>query len=508
MLRFFISYSRSDRLFVDLLVPMLLPVYGNDSVWFDEQIPGGSDWWQLILQEIGRCDIFLMLISNDSLTSNYCQDECREALRLKKALLPIIVRPKTDIWSYVAPDLEGTLRKINYIDLSTGFKEPKAVTSLYGAINKLVENLAFRPPLSSESLASHEDIPGIIAAFFAANSTNNWPAAREAIAKLRGRSNVPDFFNIQKYEELVALYEMREQQYNVLRIMAEHDDIAALGDAFRVFHARFPDYDPDHLFDRPPHPDSDLAVTDLLPPPFEWCEIPSGVVSIRDASAINPPGSKGGQFTVPQFSMAKYPVTNAQFQIFVDAANGYANPNWWDFSLDAARWRRDNPAPKATAFPGSDFPRTNVCWYEAIAFCLWLSETTAQMITLPTIQQWQRAAEGNDNRLFPWGNNFDQKLCNFKTRGASPVTQFLGGASPYGVMDMVGNVLEWCLNEWSSGDTDLKTGSRRLLKGGSWHKSRLEELEITYLFWNYSDFRVDNRGFRIVKNSSNRFSGA
>ena len=112
-MRFFISYSRADRFYVDHFIPLLLPVYGQGSVWFDEQIPGGIDWQQLILDEIGKCDIFLMLISNDALTSEFCQKECREAIRLNKPILPIVVRPKTDIGGHIADDLKIIVQKIN-----------------------------------------------------------------------------------------------------------------------------------------------------------------------------------------------------------------------------------------------------------------------------------------------------------------------------------------------------------------------------------------------------------
>ena len=92
MARIFISYSRSDRPFIDQFVPLIRRVYGNDSLWYDDDIHGGSNWWRMILTEIGKCDLFIYLISNESLESPYCQAELCEALRLKKQILPVIVR--------------------------------------------------------------------------------------------------------------------------------------------------------------------------------------------------------------------------------------------------------------------------------------------------------------------------------------------------------------------------------------------------------------------------------
>ena len=101
MARIFISYSRADRPFVDDLVLLLRRVYGHDGLWYDDDIHGGEDWWQTILAEIAACELFVYLISNDSLASPYCQAEMREALRLRKQILPVIVRPSFESNSVV-----------------------------------------------------------------------------------------------------------------------------------------------------------------------------------------------------------------------------------------------------------------------------------------------------------------------------------------------------------------------------------------------------------------------
>jgi len=93
-------------------------------------------------------------------------------------------------------------------------------------------------------------------------------------------------------------------------------------------------------------------------------------------------------FDVPAFAIAKYPVTNAQFQVFADAPSGYAEPKWWEYSKEAKGWRKANAQPQDRAFPGDDHPRANVTWYETIAFCRWLSEKANAQILLPTEQQW------------------------------------------------------------------------------------------------------------------------
>ncbi|GIL12113.1 MAG: hypothetical protein BroJett038_08330 [Chloroflexota bacterium] len=218
-----------------------------------------------------------------------------------------------------------------------------------------------------------------------------------------------------------------------------------------------------------PAPTTPLQLPDLsaiLPPPFEWCPIPAGQVTLEEGGYV----PKGGQtFDVPAFAMAKYPITNAQFDVFVKAKDGYADPQWWDYSDDAKAWREKNATPEAPAFGGvGDHPRVNVTWYEAAAFCRWLNSKVptpnpspfdgegrrgGDIITLPTEQQWQRAAQGDDGRAYPWGSDFDAKSCNIDESGigkTTPVTAYPNGASPFGVMDMAGNVWEWCLTDYNT----------------------------------------------------------
>jgi len=145
MARIFISYSRADRAFVEELVPLLRQVLPEYDVWYDDQISGGEDWWRRILVEIGLCDLFVYLLSNDSLESPYCQAEFREALRLRKACLPVIVRPKTDV-GRTAPELATVIRTLQWIDLGEGFKNPRANAKLYAAIRKLLSEVTAFPP--------------------------------------------------------------------------------------------------------------------------------------------------------------------------------------------------------------------------------------------------------------------------------------------------------------------------------------------------------------------------
>jgi formylglycine-generating enzyme required for sulfatase activity len=241
-----------------------------------------------------------------------------------------------------------------------------------------------------------------------------------------------------------------------------------------------------------------LRVEDILPPPFEWADIPAGAVTLEDAS--NHAGTKGGQYNVSAFAIAKYPITNEQYEVFVDANDGYRKLHWWEFSKEAKKWRKENPQPAETRFRGDDLPRTIVCWYDAVAFCQWLSHTTGQAIALPAEQQWQRAAQGDDGRKYPWGDEFDASRCNIQGSGIeepTPVTQYPNGASPYGVMDMSGNVWEWCLTAWRTDNSDLRGNSGRVLRGGSWNVFRYFARSLNR-DWFFPYTRLGDIGFRVV----------
>jgi formylglycine-generating enzyme required for sulfatase activity len=158
------------------------------------------------------------------------------------------------------------------------------------------------------------------------------------------------------------------------------------------------------------------------------------------------------------FQIGKYPVTNAQYQTFMDA-DGYYTPAYW--STTGWRYRivanATEPLYWSTgeynsgmAYP--DYPVVGVSWFEAEAFCRWAGGR------LPTEAEWEKAARGADHRFYPWGNVWDATKCNSSENAgsdtftySSPAGIFTGGASPYGALDMVGNVQEW-VNDWFKAD--------------------------------------------------------
>ena len=211
-----------------------------------------------------------------------------------------------------------------------------------------------------------------------------------------------------------------------------------------------------------------MRTTDL-PGPFEWVTIPGGEVTLKAGGYLEQPAT----FEIAPFTIARYPITNRQYALFI-AEGGYANPAWWSEYGWRVRERQGWIEPRYWGqrdFDGDDSPVMGVTWHEAGAFCCWLSAATGEPVTLPTEQQWQRAAQGDDGREFPWGSDDpDETRCNWARNvdGTTPVTQYPLGASPYGVMDLSGNVWEICRTSWDSGGTHLDGAERRIVRGGCW----------------------------------------
>ena len=140
-----------------------------------------------------------------------------------------------------------------------------------------------------------------------------------------------------------------------------------------------------------------------------------------------------------EFQISEFMITNTQFQAFIDAEDGYDNDEWWK--------GMPKGEPKSGVWGGDTNPCDSVNWYEATAFCRWLSSKLGVEVSLPTEEQWEKAARGTDGRIYPWGNEWDSSKANTgsndKYDGSSPVDAFPEGRSPYGCYDMAGNLWEW-----------------------------------------------------------------
>ena len=225
-------------------------------------------------------------------------------------------------------------------------------------------------------------------------------------------------------------------------------------------------------------------------PGIDWVEIPGGDYIYQD----------GKSRTLPTFYMARHPITNMRYQAFIDA-DGYDDERWWQ-GIERTK-------PQESRWPQAERPCTSVNWYEAMAFTRWLSEQLGYTVRLPTEEEWERAARGRDGRTFPWGDNYSTGYANInetwdnagecKLEQTTIVGAYPQGASSEGVLDLAGNVWEWCLNKHQHPEEiePDNSGDARVLRGGSWYGNP-DAVRSAERNWNDPGERGDNVGFRLV----------
>jgi formylglycine-generating enzyme required for sulfatase activity len=151
-----------------------------------------------------------------------------------------------------------------------------------------------------------------------------------------------------------------------------------------------------------------------------------------------------------------------------------------------------------------DYPVIFVSWEDASAYCHWADRR------LPSEAEWEKAARGIDSQLYPWGDTpADYRKANFNNLAGDTtrVGLYPAGASPYGVVDMAGNVAEWVADWYGEGyyaaspyknPPGPKSGEFRMLRGGSWFNTA-HALRTTFRLWNYPSLRSETIGFRCAQ---------
>ncbi len=241
-------------------------------------------------------------------------------------------------------------------------------------------------------------------------------------------------------------------------------------------------------------------------PEIVWHAVDGGRVEIlirEDPRVTNSKIVKRMPKTVKAFHIARYPVTVAQYRAFMEADDGWRNTTWWGKDL-----YRDEAGNTYEFGRFGNHPALYVNWFDAVAFCRWLTHRLGFEIRLPDEWEWQQAGGGAND--FPWGPDWDAehepyRANTFESRLGQPtaVGMYPAGAAPCGALDMGGTVWEWGLNKFDKpGET--KSGSRdsgsRVLRGGSW-SNLLDSARVANRRWYRPDGRDGTVGFRVVCSS-------
>lgn len=218
------------------------------------------------------------------------------------------------------------------------------------------------------------------------------------------------------------------------------------------------------------------------------------------------------RFVLPAFTIAKHPVSVGEYRIFVEEG-GYRLSEFWPD--EGWKWRVSADRNQPDHWDDLRFvehdrqPVVGVCWYEAMAYCRWLSVVAGPGYRLPTEAEWEKAARGADGRLFPWGSTFHPDLCNMGDGGAGRTivngAYSPDGDSPYGCADMAGNVSEWTSSlllpypfPGDSGHVESERTGEFVLRGGSW-RSHVLRVRTAARGMNDPWFSDDDVGFRLAR---------
>lgn len=231
---------------------------------------------------------------------------------------------------------------------------------------------------------------------------------------------------------------------------------------------------------------------DLPLPQMTFCLVPTGQFMMGNAEghADNEAPPHEQIMTTPYW-IAQYPITNAQWALGVKAR--VVSP-----PRDGGLMWHSDPT-MATA------PVVGISWLQVVAFAKWLG------CRLPTEREWEFAARGIDNWLYPWGNDWREEACVwFGNSGGKPrdIYSHPEGASWVGACHMSGNVWEWCSSAYKPYPYRIDDGREsrfdkrevaRILRGGSWYYTHPSTLTTTCRSYVEAEFSTDVDGFRLVR---------
>ncbi len=551
MQRLFISYRTLNFDKVDSILTPLRSLKLPDGnprfqVWQDRDkengIRPGQDWWEAIVDAIIACDVFVFMMSADSVKSINCQAELHYARKRNRPVLPIVLRDEffydpnkgnysLAYWENVPPLLD---------EFRTQFLFDKGAST----INEVVvacEAFARQPqrwrdieaPRPADPRPTSEANNNSITLYDEACDyawREQFEIAERLFQKLLN-NNDPHFSDdahewiviLRAYQQLVTFDNLKSTRHKVATQWAAYQQqfpkpfIDGIFDP-KGFQGRF-----DGASSAPAISTAPAIVRQPPPPPAEpaagtrrvdkfgipMVYVPAGKF------LMGSPAGEGNDRERPQheqiiprgFWVDLTPVTNETYAHFV-AAGGYENADYWTEAGWAWVQKAKAKGPEDYKnFTAPQQPRVGVTWFEAWAYAQWRGGR------LPAEAEWEWAARGPENWVYPWGNTFDASrlIYDGNSGGKSAV---LGegirksGASWVGALDMSGNVWEWCSSLYQSYPFDAQDGredsldgtNQRVLRGGSWLDNQILARAACRNV-NLPHYREYDVGFRVVAGS-------
>lgn len=516
-MKIFISYARVDKA-ICVGIANLISAY---DVWYDCRLAAGQNWWKEILKRLEWCDVFLYLLSPSSLQSSYCEKEYFLAREAGKRILPILIEK--------AAQIPNGLRDIQYIDMSEG-QNAENVSQLLNSLAIHNEQIHYQEHARTTDKPTELN-PEVSKTLFSevadAFENSNYEQALVLLITIKKKGVKSRFIDIDaliqkakrhvRHQRITSTAEIEYQQIAELIKRPATRQMGAK--AFSAFRKDYPDYDPENLMllshSRPSTRETEATAliyktrtgnrgrvalrnraAKVRPTstavPVEWVFVPTVSQSQSQKQKSSSSDVEKG------FFISKYPVTAAQYYHFVTHPRGFLNEQWWSFTpVDNSvnilheSWKQLQHSLGGKVAPSLTRPMVNVSWYQAIAYCRWLSNELGKEIQLPTESDWAIALQSNSNKVDSWAIAKKPWLTEHN------VIRFPEARSAQELLHFESNVWEWCMD--SEKTTEDSTASeagqtRYIVRGGNWRE--FNESKDRFALVPHATF--ETVGFRLV----------
>jgi formylglycine-generating enzyme required for sulfatase activity len=501
MHKVFISYSTDDKVWTYELWRAIRDRL-NWEVWIDQKLIPATDWWVSICESIKGCDIFIIVLSPKSVASKYCTAELGYAVALNKPIIPLMLKPC---------HYPTRLGRRQYEKITDGMPLGDVLLSISNTANKITFDRGQGQYEMPDGVKAPDeplgDLHELLAQAQAALEASNFDLAEQFCHKVIQAD--PDVMGAAAEQLLTQIATARRRQtaYENVRAVLSNPQLAQTAPVAwqRLVERYGAEPDPDGLAERvaklivppppeppvqppaPPKPPTDpvqaalqrardftksgkrnrdwtpfiTTFSDLKIPNMPFCLVPTGTFRMGSDTGYDDEKPVHFQSFTEPFYIAQYPVTNAQWRVAVKAGV-VGEPK----TEKSKQWYDD---PKM-----ANAPVVGVTWFEAQKFAQWAG------CRLLTEREWEYAARGVENWVYPWGDDWDaDKAIYYGNSGGKPwdVTSKPDGASWVGAQHLSGNVWEWTASLYqdypypTDGSREVDTGDRtdvrRILRGGS-----------------------------------------